>query len=97
MNYLRDLEKICRVNSFTKNKSGVDKVSEHMRFWLEEIGFKADIYRRENIGDHYLFKSKRRDGDKILLLGHNDTVFPEGKFEDFREDENWVYGAGVVI
>ncbi len=95
MNYLRDLEKICRVNSFTKNKSGVDKVSEHMRFWLEEIGFKADIYRRENIGDHYLFKSKRRDGDRILLLGHNDTVFPEGKFENFREDENWVYGAGV--
>ncbi len=66
-----------------------------MRFWLEEIGFKADIYRREDIGDHYLFKSKRRDGDRILLLGHNDTVFPEGKFEDFREDENWVYGAGV--
>ncbi len=38
MNYLRDLEKICRVNSFTKNKSGVDKGSEHMRVWVEEIG-----------------------------------------------------------
>ena len=95
MQYLKDLEKICRINSFTKNKAGVDRVSKQMREWLEEIGFKTEIYKREKIGDHYLFQSKRRDGDKILLLGHNDTVFPEGKFEEYREDEDWVYGAGV--
>ena len=95
MDYLKDLEKICKINSFTKNKIGVDRVSEQMREWLEEIGFKTKIFRREEIGDHYLFQSKRRDGDKILLLGHNDTVFPEGKFEEYREDRDWVYGAGV--
>jgi len=82
MQYLKDLEKICKINSFTKNKEGVDRVSKQMREWLEEIGFKTKIYKREEIGDHYLFQSKRRDGDKILLLGHNDTVFPEGKFEE---------------
>jgi glutamate carboxypeptidase len=35
------------------------------------------------------------EGERILLLGHNDTVFPKGKFEEYREDEQWVYGAGV--
>lgn len=30
-----------------------------------------------------------------MLLGHLDTVFPEGSFETFHEDEAWVYGPGV--
>jgi len=28
-------------------------------------------------------------------LGHNDTVFPKGKFEHYLEDEKWIYGPGV--
>ena len=95
MAYLKDLEKICKINSFTKNKAGVDFVGEQMQEWLEEISFTTEIHKRTTIGDHLLFISPKIDGDKILLLGHNDTVFPEGQFEKFTQDKEWIYGAGV--
>ena len=95
MHYLNDLEKICRINSYTQNKSGVDKVGKQMQEWLEAIGFETTIYKRELLGNHQLFTTPKVDGDKILFLGHNDTVFPKGQFETFTSDENWVYGAGV--
>jgi glutamate carboxypeptidase len=95
MEYLNDLQKIIEINSFTKNKQGVDKVGLQMQNWLEGIGFETKRYQREFIGDHLLFVSPKVDGDKILLLGHNDTVFPMGEFDDFRQNDEWIYGPGV--
>ena len=95
MKYLKDLEKICKINSFTQNKIGVDSVGKQMIEWLEEIGFETEIHERDSIGNHFLFLSQKVEGAKILLLGHNDTVFPEGKFEEFNQDKEWIYGAGV--
>ncbi len=95
MNYLKDLEKIININSYTKNKIGVDNVGEHMSTWLLELGLKRTIHTRENIGNHLLFTSKKKEGDKILLLGHNDTVFPPDTFEGFSQDETWIYGPGA--
>lgn len=95
MNYLKDLEKIININSFTQNKTGVDEVAKIMSNWLAELGFEKEVFQRELIGDHLLFKTAKRDGLKILLLGHNDTVFPQGYFENFSEDDKWIYGPGV--
>lgn len=95
MSIFKELEQVVKINSFTKNKSGVDEVGFVFKSWFEAIGFETQIYQRELIGNHLLFKSKRVDGERILLLGHIDTVFPKGDFEGFREDDEWVYGAGV--
>ncbi len=95
MHYLQDLKKIVNINSHTQNKHGVDEVGKLMSMWIEELGLKRKSFKRELIGDHLLFKSLRKKGIKILLLGHNDTVFPKGYFEGFREDDKWVYGPGV--
>lgn len=95
MTYLKDLEKICTINSYTKNKDGVDAVAKVMEQWFQEIGFDVQYFKRENIGDHQLFTSKKTNGARILLLGHNDTVFPEGAFDSFHQDETYVYGPGV--
>ncbi len=95
MSYLKDLENICGINSYTQNKSGVDKVGAKMQEWMEAIGFKTKTYKRELIGNHQLFTTPKVKGDKILLLGHNDTVFPQGTFEKFESDDEWLYGPGV--
>ncbi len=95
MDYLKDLEKIININSYTKNKTGVDTVGRQMSSWLLELGFEETIYTRESIGNHLFFSSKKRNGDKILLLGHNDTVFPPDTFEGFTQDNDWIYGPGV--
>lgn len=95
MQYLKDLEAICSINSYTGNKMGVDTVAKMMQQWLEPLGFCTKRFPREKIGDHYLFESKKIEGEKILLLGHNDTVFAIGEFDIFHEDSEWVYGPGV--
>lgn len=95
MNYLTDLMSIMSINSYTKNKDGVDNVGKIMSKWLEDLNFQKKIYSRELIGNHLLFSSKKKDGIKILLLGHNDTVFPPNSFEDVSEDEDWIYGPGA--
>lgn len=95
MDYLNDLEKIININSYTKNKQGVDEVGSIMSKWLEELGFKLTTYEKEQIGNHLLFSSSKKSGKKILLLGHNDTVFPPNSFEGFFQDERWVYGPGA--
>ncbi len=95
MNYLKDLQKIIDINSYTQNKNGVDEVGKYMSNWLTELGFSVKKYERELLGDHLLFKTPRKEGSKILLLGHNDTVFPPNTFEGFTEDDTWIYGPGV--
>jgi len=91
-----DLKEVVEINSHTRNKEGVDAVGRVFRRWMEALGFETVVYPRELIGDHLLFRTPHREaGQKILLLGHLDTVFPAGTFEGFREDEAWVYGPGV--
>ncbi len=90
-----ELKELININSYTKNKEGVDKNGELMREKLQALGYKCEVFERKEIGNHLFFKSKKRDGKKILLLGHLDTVFPPMSFEEFREDEEWIYGPGV--
>ncbi len=96
MQWKKDLEKVVRINSFTRNKRGVDATGERFAEWLEALGYRTQRHRRELIGDHLHFLSPRSGKrEKILLLGHLDTVFPPGVFEEWREDGEWVYGPGV--
>ena len=96
MNYLDDLKTIVQINSYTKNKSGVDAVGETFDTWFNNLGFNIEIFDRELIGSHRYYTSKyNQTGKKLLLLGHLDTVFPIGKFEDYTEDSDWIYGPGV--
>jgi len=95
MTFFDNLKTIININSHTKNKHGVDKVSKIMTQWFTDLNFTHICYERKTIGNHYLYTSKKTNGSKILLLGHNDTVFPQGKFEFYSEDETWIYGPGV--
>ena len=96
MNYFNDLETIIKINSYTENKSGVDRVAKIFDKWLEEIGYRVDVYDREHIGAHRHYKSKNtKNAKKLLLLGRLDTVFPPNKFEHYSEDEEWIYGPGA--
>lgn len=95
MKYISDLQSIISINSYTKNPSGVNSVSQIMTQWLTPLGFTDNCYQRETIGNHHLYTTPKSLGAKILLLGHNDTVFPPQSFEGFSQDDEWVYGAGV--
>ncbi len=95
MSYLDDLKTIVNINSYTKNKNGVDAVGKQFDVWFEALGLKTIIFERELIGEHRLYRSHQIEGKKLLLLGHLDTVFAPNTFENYREDSEWVYGPGV--
>jgi len=96
MQYLNDLKLAVAINSYTQNKSGVDKVGELFDKWFHALGYKIEIFKRSEIGNHRYYTSKNNaNAKKLLLLGHLDTVFPPNKFETFKEDDTWVYGPGV--
>ncbi len=96
MGYLDDLTKIVNINSYTQNKVGVDNVGKNFDGWFEELGYKTTIYEREYIGNHRHYISPHvKDAKKLLLLGHLDTVFPPNKFENYSDDNEWIYGPGV--
>ena len=90
-----ELKKIIEINSWTKNKEGVDRNGEIFAYWMEELGYTLTRYPREEIGDHLHLTSSQKEGKKLLLLGHLDTVFPPDTFEEFKEDDAWIYGPGV--
>jgi len=91
-----DLKKLVEINSWTGNKQGVDLNRELMVAFLSPLGFESEVYHREHIGSHILFKSQHGENKpRVLLLGHLDTVFPPNTFESFSEDEEWIYGPGV--
>ncbi len=89
------LSQLIEINSWTKNKVGVDQNGTIMVTWMESLGFEVARHAREEIGDHLHFVSPSKEGKRLLLLGHLDTVFPPQSFEGFREDEAWIYGPGV--
>ncbi len=95
MKFLKELKQLIEINSYTGNKEGVDKNGEIYITKMIPLGYDYEIFERENLGNHILFKSPKKEGKKLLLLGHMDTVFPQGSFEGFSEDEEWVYGPGV--
>jgi len=90
-----ELQKIIEINSWTKNKEGVDQNGEIFAYWMQELGYSLSRYPREEIGDHLHLISSHREGKKLLLLGHLDTVFPPDTFEEFKQDDEWIYGPGV--
>ncbi len=90
-----ELSELILINSYTKNKPGVDRCGELIRLKLEALGFSTKVFEREHFGNHLWFTSPKSKGKRMLLLGHIDTVFPPGTFEGFEEDEEWIYGPGV--
>ena len=91
----KELASVVEINSHTKNKVGVDRYGQKFSEWMEQLGYQTQCFQREYVGNHLHFVSKKRAGKKILLLGHLDTVFPEGTFTRFSEDDQWIYGPGV--
>ena len=90
-----ELKELIEINSYTKNIDGVNENGKLYIEKLQKLNYEIEIFKRKEFGNHLLFKSPKKDGKKLLLLGHIDTVFPQNTFEKFSEDEEWIYGPGV--
>ena len=66
----------------TKNKAGVDAVGAAVQKFLEKCGFSVRFHEYENAGN--LLVAEKGDMTKpfVCLVGHLDTVFPDGTSAD---------------
>lgn len=94
------LERSARINSGTFNLAGVRAVGEVYRKELEALGFKTvwiDMPREMGRAGHLVANRMGKQGKRLLLLGHLDTVFEPDATAPLweRESETVARGQGV--
>ncbi|HYF56713.1 MAG TPA: M20 family metallopeptidase [Salinarimonas sp.] len=93
------LEELVNQDSGSYDKAGVDAVGERLRRFLNEQGIPTVTLPNEGYGD--VLKAQVAGGGgsnkPIVLMGHRDTVFPQGEAarRPFRIENGRAYGPGV--
>ena len=97
--FLEDLASLVNVDCGSYTKAGVDQVGQWTGRFLERLGANVEFRPDEVLGDTVVGTFEgRRGGPRVLLIGHLDTVFPEGtaRARPFRIDAGIARGPGVT-
>ncbi|EED69926.1 M20 family metallopeptidase [Comamonas testosteroni] len=98
--YVRQLESLVNIDSGSYHKAGVSKVLDWVAGYLDGLGI--EVQRLQDGGRLVCVRATVHPGASrersALLLGHCDTVFPEGEAQrrPFRVDGPVAYGPGVA-
>src|SRR5215813_13835112 len=94
------LANLVNVDSGSYNKRGVDAVGDRLRAFLEAAGIPCESFPDDVFGDCVAARIPGSDGGNrpIVLMGHRDTVFPDGTAAQrpFRIDGSQAFGPGVA-
>lgn len=99
--FMAQLERLCNIDCGSYSPAGVNEVATWSADFLVDLG--ARVERRPDplgrFGDTVVatFEGRSGAGPRLLLLGHMDTVFPDGTvaLRPFRVDDGIAHGAGV--
>lgn len=93
------LERIVNINSGTMNHEGVRRVGKIFEDQLADLGFSTRWIpmHKVNRAGHLFAELKGKHGNKLLLIGHLDTVFERASsFQKFQRQGSTAKGPGVV-
>jgi glutamate carboxypeptidase len=98
---IETLRQVISIDSPTFPGTGTTKVASHFEERYRALGAEtARIPGKGGTGDHLTvrFRGKQPDGPRIFLIGHCDTVFPEGTAAErpFTVEGGTGRGPGVV-
>ena len=96
-NFLTDLAALVNLDCGTHNKAGVDAAGAIMHQHLEDLGFAVETLPLEEYGDCLVGRLRGQGRARILLLGHLDTVYPDGTAaaRPMRVEGDRILGPGV--
>ena len=94
------LGELVGINSFTDDPEGVNAVGRVIEARCLEMGFRTSSVVTGVSGQHLVARTRADRGNRLLLLGHLDTVYPAGSepssmTEDPR-DPTRLRGPGVT-
>ena len=94
---LQFLENMVNMESPSTDKALVDRFARFVGSQFEAIGGVVDYVPTERFGDHLRVRFTGKSTDRILLLGHTDTVFPAGEVakRPFQIKDGKATGPGV--
>lgn len=95
--YLRDLEHIVNIDSGTKNIAGLNTVAKFIGNKFIDMGWRVKTHTSEGAGPCLEITNTERDTYDVMLIGHIDTVFPDGTAQErpFTILGERAYGPGV--
>jgi len=93
------IEQLVNINSGTMNHAGVRAVGDILGPELAELGFAVewiDLPAESNRAGHLFARRAGDRGEKVLLIGHLDTVFErDDPFQTFVREGDWARGPGT--
>lgn len=94
---LSDLETLVNVDCGTYTKAGVDFVGDWINARGHEWAWDMEYFPVRDFGNCHLARIHGRGEGQVLLLGHLDTVYPEGTAAErpLRADGSKLLGPGV--
>jgi glutamate carboxypeptidase len=94
------LAEVVNIDSGSYDKAGVDAVGDRFLRFFSEHGLPTTVEPHERFGNaiHIRLDDTRANEKPILLMGHRDTVFPQGEAgrRPFRIEGSRAYGPGVA-
>lgn len=95
--YLADLERLVNVDCGSFIKPGVDEVGRWVADQLRELGAEVVVEPHATLGDTVVAQFAGWGARNAVMVGHLDTVFPEGTVAQrpFKVDSGRAYGPGV--
>lgn len=97
--YLRFLVDVCRIESPTEYKEGVDRVGQYFMEKAAENGWSIEVLKQPVSGDCICIIMNPESGERpVVFSSHMDTVHPIGCFgeDPVTWDEEKIYGPGVT-
>jgi len=91
------LEQMVSMESPSYDKGLTDKFVQFLASKFQEIGGEVDIVPAVKVGDHLRVKFSGHYTDRVLLLGHTDTVWTAGEIgkRPFKIENGRATGPGV--
>ncbi len=76
--FISDLAALVNIDCGTENKAGVDRVGAWIRDRCTAWGWEVQHFPLTDYGDCWLARLRGQGAGRIMLIGHLDTVFPDG-------------------
>ncbi len=89
------VREICAINSYSRNKPGVDRVAEVICGRMAKIMPHHQMAPQQEVGNHHIWRTSSTGSKSIYLVGHMDTVFPpDHPFQSCRVEGDVMTGPG---
>ena len=95
--FMADLERLVNIDCGSYSKAGVDEIGTWLADALAELGAAVEIGANETLGDTVVGVLEGGGVGQALMVGHLDTVFPDGTVakRPFATRDGRAYGPGA--